>query len=118
MSEEQMVDELAVNMVRMELLSDTPDTRSTTVRAAGEIDVSNVVAFQDGLEVACELGRRVIVDLEGVTFIDSTGISVLVRVANQAGVQHRGLVIQNPSSSVRKIISVLGLDEMLGFNGP
>jgi anti-anti-sigma factor len=105
----------SVNLLRMELLSDTPDTRSTTVRVAGQIDVSSVGALQDVLELACEPDQQVIVDMEGVTFMDSSGINALLGVVERTGIQHRGLVVQNPSPNVEKIISILGLAETLGL---
>jgi hypothetical protein len=37
-----------------------------------------------------------IVDMEGVAFIDSSGINALLGVVERTGIQHRGLVVQNP----------------------
>lgn len=106
---------LSVKGLRVELSSDTPNVDSTMVRVSGEIDVSNAGAFRDAIHLACEPSRPIVVDMAGVTFIDSSGVSVLIGVARATGEAHAGLVIQDPSPSVRRVLTILGLDEDFGI---
>jgi anti-sigma B factor antagonist len=107
----------SVNGLRAELLSDTPDPQATTVKVAGEIDASNAGALREALQMACEPGRQVVVDMEAVSYIDSSGVSALVAVANQVGDAHLGLSIQQASPSVRRVLGILGLSHYFGIDG-
>jgi anti-sigma B factor antagonist len=49
------------------------------VRPVGELDMSTVGELQAALEDASMPGRRVIVDLRGLEFMDSTGLTLLTR---------------------------------------
>jgi anti-sigma B factor antagonist len=73
---------------------------------SGEIDMSNV---QDLVDAASELRehRGLRLRMEGVSFIDSTGIRGLLRIAEMTGGE---LVLVSPHPAVRKVLRVLGLD--------
>ena len=102
----------SVNELRVELLSDVPDSESTTVLVSGEIDVASAGTFQEAIDVAIEPGRRLILDMAGVSFIDSSGVAVLVGIVERAS----SLVIQNPDPRVRRILGVLGLTDHFGLD--
>lgn len=72
----------------------------------GEIDMSNV---QDLVDAATELAenRGIRLRMEEVSFIDSTGIRGLLRIAEMTGGE---LVLVSPHPAVRKVLRVLGLD--------
>lgn len=73
---------------------------------SGEIDMSNV---QDLVDAATEFAedRGLRLRMEGVSFIDSTGIRGLLRIAEMTGGE---LVLVSPHPAVRKVLRVLGLD--------
>ncbi|MGH2590996.1 MAG: STAS domain-containing protein [Actinomycetota bacterium] len=73
---------------------------------SGEIDMSNV---QELVDAASELAehRGLRLRMEGVSFIDSTGIRGLLRIAEMTGGE---LVLVSPHPAVRKVLRVLGLD--------
>lgn len=77
-----------------------------TLVLGGEIDMSNV---DDLVKAATEgrEGRSVRLRMEEVSFIDSTGIRGLLRIAEVNGGE---LDIVSPHPSVRKVLRVLGLD--------
>lgn len=85
------------------------DADGSIVRVAGEIDLSTAKAFRFALVHAVQPDRTVRVDMSGVTFIDSTGLSGLVS-ASQAAMQVNGrVVVVAASDAVRSAISVAGL---------
>ena len=77
-----------------------------TLVLQGEIDMSNV---DDLVQAAISRpdSQRVRLRMEGVTFIDSTGIRGLLRIAEACGGE---LEVVAPHSAVRKVLRVLGLD--------
>ncbi len=113
-----MPDENSANGLRIEIPPDTGDSHSTIVNVFGEIDIANAAALGDSLAAVCERGRDIIVDIAGVTFIDSSGVNTLLAIANQLGDgQGAGLVLRNPTAHVRKVLEVLGLDHHFGLDG-
>ncbi|WP_432988775.1 STAS domain-containing protein [Dactylosporangium sp. CA-233914] len=86
------------------------------VRVAGEVTMENVGELRCVLLRAIDdvRARAVEVDLALVTFIDSTGIGKLVSARAHAGANGSDLWIVNPSPGVRRVLSLLGLLEVLG----
>ena len=52
-------------------------------RLIGEIDVSNADILTDALEPEVEQGGDLTLDLTGLTFMDSSGIQVIIRTARR-----------------------------------
>lgn len=79
------------------------------VVVAGEIDLRTCPELREALTDASAVeGSEVVIDLTGVTFIDSSGISELLRASN-AG--HR-LTLRHPTASVRRLFELAGLDQI------
>ena len=84
------------------------------VRAIGEIDASTVDSVATAIDDALAGGhKRVLLDLTEMTFIDSTGLGMLVRAHRDAEVASAWFAIVHPTPQTRKLISVLGLDQLL-----
>ncbi|MFI5909505.1 STAS domain-containing protein [Dactylosporangium sp. NPDC051541] len=85
------------------------------VRVAGEVTMENVSELRSVLFRAIDdvRARAVEVDLSLVTFIDSTGIGKLVSARAHAITNGSDLWIVNPSPGVRRVLSLLGLLEIL-----
>jgi len=80
------------------------------VAVHGELDISNASVLREQLIELCELGHRhIVVDLESTTFLDSTGLGVLVgtlqRLRNQEG--DLSLVCTRPR--ILKVFDLTGL---------
>jgi anti-anti-sigma factor len=79
----------------------------------GEIDVFTAPRLRESVEQACELGVPVVLDMDLVTFMDASGISVLLLVSGRATGLPRPVRIQRASAQVRRILSLTGLDKTL-----
>ena len=101
--------------LRVESIPDQPDIGAITVRLSGEIDVANATALTDALEAVSEPGRRLVLDMAEVSFIDSSGINVLLRAASWTGDRHGGLTVNRASANVLKILEILGLTDHFGL---
>ena len=81
---------------------------------SGELDVAT--ADLDRLAGAIEdSDRSVVVDMEGVTFIDSTALGMLVgfqKLVNQRGL---AFAIRRPTRRVEQLMAMTGLDRVLGI---
>lgn len=58
-------------------------------------------------------GGEVILDLSGVTFVDSTGLGVLVRLDNYAKERQKRIIIRDPSARVSRVLELTALDSAL-----
>ncbi len=77
---------------------------------AGELDSSNVEQLEAAVASVMEAGpERVVFDLSGLRFMDSAGISVLVRLAGEV----QTVEIRDPSPIVRRVIEITGLTSVL-----
>ena len=88
-----------------------------TIALFGELDLANAEAFQTMLRESRTGGATaVVVDLEALEFIDSSGIACLIhahRELKEAGSCLRIAGAHAPG--VRRVIEVTGLDEELVF---
>lgn len=89
----------------------SPDgAQPLVISISGEVDMSNVQAVEARLRgLLADAPDRVVVDLSALTFVDSSGIAVLLRVAEKIA----RLELRNPSSTVARIIQATGLTDVL-----
>ncbi len=79
---------------------------------SGEIDLATAPQFETRLG-AVNTGGSVVVDLTNVTFIDSTGLRVLIS-AHEKATEHGGrLAIVATEGPVTKLLAITGVDEWL-----
>ncbi len=87
---------------------------ASVIRIFGELDLATSPALEEELDrVAADDGPMIIVDLAELEFMDSTGLSVLVRAHQRAeeGGQRFGLV--NASQQVLRLLTLTGVKERL-----
>jgi anti-sigma B factor antagonist len=85
------------------------------VALRGEIDVAEAPAVERRLAEALAAGRDLVVDLREVTFIDSSGLAVLVRAAQAAARAGRDLRLLRPRPLVMRTFDIAGLTDRLPF---
>ena len=85
-----------------------------TVEWAGEIDLATADQLAERLRPVLDTGAAdVIVDLGAVTFLDSTGLRVLLSARRRLEADGRQLHVRNPSRSVQRVFVLSGLDELV-----
>ena len=88
------------------------------VRAWGEIDFGSASTFEVELRRAIKANAHgVMLDLRGVTFIDSTGLQVLASAATMAQARRRELTLLDASPQVQHVIEMSGLQDLLPLAG-
>ncbi|MFC8829802.1 STAS domain-containing protein [Streptomyces sp. NPDC057137] len=56
-------------------------------------------------------GQQVVIDLAGLTFCDSTGITVLIAARNQALAADAGIALARVPERVARVFRVIGLEQ-------
>jgi len=77
---------------------------TSTVHAVGELDMASVARLRECLSM---LSGTVVVDLRAVSFLDSTGVSVLVGERKRLRDDGGELKLRKPQGMVRTAIEVL-----------
>jgi anti-sigma B factor antagonist len=90
------------------------DGNELVVRASGELDIASAKLLADELRTAVDSEASVIVlDLKGVSFIDSTGLRALVLAGAHSRSQSDRLGMLCGSGPVQKALKVSGLERSL-----
>jgi stage II sporulation protein AA (anti-sigma F factor antagonist) len=98
----------------VEITVDGPEARAAL---AGEFDMNATFTVEPALEaVLDEPGlERLDVDLSGLTFIDSTGMGVLLRLQEAAARRELGLTLVPAPPQVQRVFETAGLLDALPF---
>jgi anti-anti-sigma factor len=81
---------------------------------AGEFDLSNASQVEDALkEIERERPALLILDLRELTFMDSTGLRVMVSADARARDDSRRLAVVQGPESVHRVFRITGLDDHL-----
>lgn len=89
------------------------DEKICLVTVKGEIDIYTAPRFRDELLAAMEDGAvEVCIDLSGIEFMDSTGLTVLISAAKRLNASGGRLVLAAPSRPVVKLLAITGLNQV------
>ena len=88
--------------------------RATVIAVSGELDLASSPALQEELDrVAASDSEVLIIDLRELDFMDSTGLSVLVRAHQRAEEQGRELAMVKGSQQVQRLLNLTGVADRL-----
>ena len=83
----------------------------------GEIDLANAAAVDDELRrIEATDAAVILVDLGGISFIDSTGIKILMGAAARERERNR-LLLDSPSPAVLRVLRIAGVADLLPLVG-
>ena len=87
----------------------TRDASGTPVISiAGELDIANVNAIEAEFQSVLASSSRVRFDLSALTFMDSSGIAMLLRAADRFDI----VELARPSPTIQRVIRATGLTEV------
>ena len=99
-------------------LSTTAQGERTIVHVGGEIDVYTAPQLRRRLDEPIHAGcKDLVVDLGRVTFLDSTGLGVLVGRLKMVRSQGGQMRIVGATARVLKVFTITGLDRVLEMFG-
>lgn len=87
--------------------------QSAIVVVAGEINLSQTTRFQDDLSnVLTEKPNQVILDLAGVSYMDSSGIASLVKMLSRVRATGATMHLVGASARIRSLFEITRLDNV------
>jgi anti-sigma B factor antagonist len=84
------------------------------VRVVGELDLATAPEVQHrlaGLALAAE--RRVVLDVQDVTFLSAAGVRVLLDAHDRVAAHGGRLVLRSPSRLVQRVLQAAGVGDVL-----
>jgi anti-anti-sigma factor len=92
---------------------DALDGEPIVVSLSGELDVAAAPELREVLAEITEKDRDLLIDLQDLTFLDSTGISVLVLACKRIRSQGGAFSLAGMSGRVRRVLELMSLLEFL-----
>lgn len=87
------------------------------IEVGGEIDVYTAPKLREGIVAAIDAGHtRLIIDVQKVDFLDSTGLGVLVGALKRVRADGGSLDIVCTHDRLLKIFAITGLDKVFGLH--
>lgn len=104
--------------LRKDLLTVTTDSvtgDSLVLAVSGEVDLFSAPVFEEAVTAALGRGPRLLViDLTGVGFLASVGMTILLKANRDGGRDLRVRVVAAERSAVARALELTGLTDILG----
>ncbi|HEV8063928.1 MAG TPA: STAS domain-containing protein [Acidimicrobiales bacterium] len=96
--------------------SETAPDGTAVVSITGELDIATVDGIRQDLFLAVTRAgeRPIVIDAGELSFMDSSGLAVLVWAAKQAS----SVTVAHASPTIRRIIELTGLETILHLQAP
>lgn len=91
------------------------DAQAAVLVLAGELDLETAPQLDQELARIESRATRVVIDLGGVTFMDSTGLSSIVRAHRSAESDGHTLELRRGARQVQRLFELTGMHEHLTF---
>jgi anti-anti-sigma factor len=85
----------------------------TVVAVTGEVDLATAGLLRQVVDSACDRADRVVVDLTATTFIDSSGLAVVIHAYERLGGRPGAVVVVASNRNIRQVFEISGLDRLV-----
>lgn len=90
-----------------------PAGGGTLLVLEGEVDPHTTEQLDEAVDAALASAGDLVLELSGVTFIDSAGLRSLIRAQRQVDEAGGSLVLRAPRPSTRRVLEITGLTDEL-----
>jgi anti-anti-sigma factor len=100
---------------RFEIRSETAPG-GAHLRVHGELDIATVAQLEGAVSVALAgTTRSIVIDMRGLTFIDSSGLRLLILLADRAREEGWELALIRPGPPTLAVFQLTGAEDSLPF---
>jgi anti-sigma B factor antagonist len=93
-----------------------PDPQGVRITLVGEVDLATVPELNRLLDQLAEGEHsRLLIDLRGVEFMDSTGLGSIIRALHAADANGHRLAVRRGSPQVQRLFELTGIVDRLTF---
>jgi anti-anti-sigma factor len=98
-------------------ISSDRDGDKHTIRPLGELDLATADELQHELERAeASNAQSIVLDLSGLTFMDSTGVQLLLRAHARSRADANRLMLLRGPAAVQRVLELTGVAALLPFS--
>jgi len=83
------------------------------LRISGELDLGTIGSLQSGVGERIGPAACIVLDLEGLTFCDSTGLGAIIKLHRRAADLGGVLALAAPGQRVVDVLSISGVDQVI-----
>jgi anti-sigma B factor antagonist len=83
------------------------------LRVTGELDLGTIGSLQSAMEELIGPDARVVLDLEGLRFCDSTGLGAIIKLHRRLTDLGGMLALSAPGQRVVDVLSISGVDQVI-----
>jgi anti-anti-sigma factor len=92
------------------------DGQTGRLTLLGELDIATVPLVEEAVDAVLQGGtRRLIIDLSGLGFVDSSGLRLFIVLHQRAGAEGWTLALTRPEPQALKVFRLSGVEEDLPF---
>lgn len=94
----------------------TRDAETARLKLAGELDLASAPRVERAVDETLQQGARTLVlDLSGLSFVDSTGLRLFIVLSQRASAEGWKLSMTRPQKQAMTVFVVSGLEKNLPF---
>jgi anti-anti-sigma factor len=98
------------------MLNSMRDGGTHVIRLAGELDLATAPEVEHELQsVEATDARSIVLDLSGLTFMDSSGLNLILRAEVRSRADSNRLRLRRGPANVQRVFAITGMDGMLPF---
>jgi anti-sigma B factor antagonist len=102
--------------VSLDVQSRLTDKGVTVLAPSGRLDVAGAPALKDAISEAVKNGQpRLVIDMEGVSFVDSTGLGSVIAALKLVRTSKGDLRLAAPNQQVRVVLELTTLDRVFPY---
>lgn len=89
-------------------------SKTNMVSIRGEIDIYSIEKFRDSIEEKIKTqASEIILDCSELSYMDSTGMGVLIELRNKTKELGQKIIMMNPRPNIRKLLALTGVDKII-----
>ncbi|WP_303867031.1 STAS domain-containing protein [Acetobacterium wieringae] len=88
--------------------------KTSMVSIKGEIDIYSIEKFREIIEERIKTqAPEIILDCSELSYMDSTGMGVLIELRNKTKEMGQKIIMMNPRPNIKKLLSLTGVDKII-----
>jgi anti-sigma B factor antagonist len=100
----------------LDVLSRQTDAGVTVLAPSGRLDVAGAPMLKEAIGEAVKKGQpRLVIDMEGVSFVDSTGLGSVIAALKLVRSSKGDLRLAAPNQQVRVVLELTTLDRVFPY---
>ena len=88
--------------------------QATLISLKGEVDIYSIGKFRESIEERIKTqASEIILDCTELSYMDSTGMGVLIELRNKAKDMGQKIIMMNPRPNIKKLLNITGVDKII-----